>query len=57
MGSMWAIWRCTWDLCGRSWVALGAYVGGLGDDQCEKWPKPEREGDLALDMGRKVALA
>ena len=23
-------WRWSWSLCGRSWVALGAYVSGLG---------------------------
>ena len=27
-------------------AALGASVGGLGSDQVEKWPKPEREQDL-----------
>ena len=28
--SVWVILRRSWDLCVRSWAALGAYVGGLG---------------------------
>ena len=30
---------------------LGAYAGGLGGDQAEKWPRPEREGDPGKDRG------
>ena len=62
-----SVLSCSWGLCGRSWAALGTYVGGLvplsgpklavlgglgakvvglGSDQGEKWPKPEREHDL-----------
>ena len=33
--------------CWRSWAALGAFVGGPGPSWAEKWPWPEREGDLA----------
>ena len=61
-----SVLSCSWGLCGRSWAALGTYVGGLvplsgpklavlgglgakvvglGSDQGEKWPKPEREHD------------
>ena len=29
-GPLCAVLRRSWGLCGRSWVALGAYVGGLG---------------------------
>ena len=43
--------------CSRSWAALGAFVGGPGPSWAEKWPWPEREGDLASGQGRKVALA
>ena len=32
---------------------LGAKVVGLGSDQGEKWPKPERESDLASGSRRK----
>ena len=27
---MWSVLGRTWNLCWRSWAALGAYVGGLG---------------------------
>ena len=61
-----SVLSCSWGLCGRSWAALGTYVGGLvplsgpklavlgglgakvsglGSDQGEMWPKPERELD------------
>ena len=42
-------------LCWRSCAALGAYVGGPGPSWAEKWPWPEREGDLASGSRRKVA--
>ena len=29
-GPLCAVLGRSWGLCGRSWVALGAYVGGLG---------------------------
>ena len=31
-------------------AALGAYVGGPGRSWVEKWPWPEREGDLGLSL-------
>ena len=44
---MLAVLGRSWRLCWRSWAALGAYVGGPGPSWAEKWPWPEREGDLA----------
>ena len=29
-GPVWVVLGRSWGLCVRSWVALGAYVGGLG---------------------------
>ena len=29
-GPVWVVLGRAWDLCVRSWAALGAYVGGLG---------------------------
>ena len=29
-GSVWVVLGRSWGCCVRSWVALGAYVGGLG---------------------------
>ena len=61
LGPMLAVLGRSWGLCWRSWAALGAHVGGLGSGSGpklavlgpmlavlgEKWPKPERGGDLA----------
>ena len=43
----------SWGLCWRSWAALGAFVGGPGPSWAEKWPWPEREGDLAPSWAEK----
>ena len=65
LGPMLAVLGRSWGLCWRSWAALSAYVGGLGPSvgglgpmfggpwrpQAQKWPKPEREGDLGRDQG------
>ena len=45
LGPMLAVLGRSWALCWRSWVALGAYVGGPGGSKAEKWPKSERERD------------
>ena len=44
--------------CGRSWERIRARSGPgssgkaiWGPDQAEKWPKPEREGDLGKEPG------
>ena len=63
--AMLAVLGRSWALCWRSWAALGAYVGGLGSGSGpklavlgpmlavlgEKWPWPEREGDLGKEPG------
>ena len=57
-GPLWMVLGRFQGLGGWSWVALRASVGGpgplsgppwavLGHDQAGKWPKPEREGELA----------
>ena len=63
LGPMLAVLGCSWGLCWRSWAvlgrswrswaALGTYVGGPGPSWAEKWPWPEREGDLAGGSGPK----
>ena len=53
----WAILGEDQLLCGWSWVKIRAYVGRRARDQLEKWPKPEREGDLASGLGAKSGLA
>ena len=45
LGPMLAVLGRSWDLCWRSWAALGTYVEGLGP----KWSV------LGGDQGRKVA--
>ena len=49
LGPMLAVLGCSWGLCWRSWAALRAYVGGPGRSWVEKWPWPERKGDLVRD--------
>ena len=60
-----AVLGASWGLCCRSWAALGAYVRDLGTyvggpgpllagpglPLAEKWPWPEREGDLGKEPG------
>ena len=63
LGPMLAVLGCSWGLCWRSWAVLGrswrswaargTYVGGPGPSWAEKWPWPEREGDLAGGSGPK----
>ena len=67
LGPMLAVLGRSWGLCWQSWAALGAHVGGLGSGSGpklavlgpmlavlgEKWPKPERGGDLASGSGRR----
>ncbi len=64
---MLAVLGRSWGLCWRSWAALGAYVSDLGSGSepklavlgpmlavlGEKWPKPQREVDLASGSGRR----
>ena len=50
LGPLLAVLGRSWALRWRSWAALGAYVGGPGRSWVEKWPWPEREGDLGLGL-------
>ena len=51
-GPVWVILGRSWDLCVRSWAALGAYVGGLGPKNAKNMATMkmclflERERDL-----------
>ena len=52
LGLMLAVLGRSWGLCWRSWVALGAYMGGLGPKNAKNMATlkiclfPERERDL-----------
>ena len=48
---MWAVLGADQGLSWRSWPVLGPKWSVLEGDQAEKWPWPEREGDLGKEPG------
>ena len=54
---MLAVLRRSWDLCWRSWAALGFYVGGLGPLWSSMLRMLAALGPMLAVLGRKVALA
>ena len=70
LGPLWEVLVHSWDLCGRSWLAIRASVGGLGSLLGPLWVVLAcscglrgrsgtafwgSEGDLGKGSGRKVA--
>ena len=55
-GPVWMVLGHAWDLCVRSWAALGAYVGGLGRSWDLCWRSWAVLGPLRAVLGRSWSL-